>query len=304
MTACVTESEPCVIDCISRMRSALVNWGFLSPREKTTGYLLCDPEYFGVEYEINPHMEGNIDQVGRNTARRQWERLRSMLSRFCHVEVMAGASGLPDMPFIANAGLTFSRHERKRCIMSRFKHAQREGEVVHYESFLGGKGYEISHLRGDVDFEGEGDALWMPGAELLFGGYGWRTDPAAYIQVSKIYQVPVITLELVDARFYHLDTCFCPLNAWSVLYYPGAFAPKSQRLIEATFPHRFEVSAMEAARFVCNTVVVGAHVIMPHGVRRIERALRDRGFGVHTVDMSEFKKAGGAAKCLTLSHHA
>lgn len=62
-----------------------------------------------------------------------------------------------------------------------------------------------------------------------------------------------------------------------------------------------QVPEREAAKFACNSVVVGKNVVMPSGNDETTRILTERGFTVHAVDMSEFMKSGGAAKCCTLS---
>ena len=290
-----------VIDRVQELGQ--LSLGFLPERTVPTGIMMCRPENYDVEYDINFHMTGNGDEVKRILAQQQWKCLRRTLEQFCTVSSCVDAPGLPDMAFIANAGLTFSSHGRKQCIMSRMKHPQRSGEIPLYEAFVRGRGYEIFHLPDNVVFEGEGDALWLPEAKLLWGGYGQRSERAAYEHISRMYDVPVIALELIDKRFYHLDTAFCPLDPYTAMYFPGAFAPAGQHLIEAIFPNRILLKDSEAMLFGCNAIVIGKRVIMPLVGRRLRYALHDSGYRVHAANMSEFIKAGGAAKCLVLEDY-
>jgi N-dimethylarginine dimethylaminohydrolase len=107
-------------------------------------------------------------------------------------------------------------------------------------------------------------------------------------------------LELIDPRFYHLDTCFCPLDENSAIYYPGAFDEYGRSVLLDRIPHLIEVSAAEAVSFSCNAVVVGHSVVLNEGAPKLARSLVDAGFGVRPVKLTEFIKAGGSAKCLTL----
>jgi N-dimethylarginine dimethylaminohydrolase len=163
---------------------------------------------------------------------------------------------------------------------------------------LGERGFKISKMPPGVAFEGAGDALFV--GDRLFAGYGFRTDRESHDVVRDILDCEVISLELVDPRFYHLDTCFCPLGPEVVMYAPDAFAPESARRIRKLVPHVIEVPADVAANFVCNGVVVGNQVISSVGVERLEVKLRHEGFGTLSLPMTEFIKAGGGVRCLSL----
>ena len=61
-----------------------------------------------------------------------------------------------------------------------------------------------------------------------------------------------------------------------------------------------EVRTEEAARFACNAVVLGRHVVLNTGCPQLESDLRARGYSLYSTELDEFIKAGGSAKCLTL----
>lgn len=260
--------------------------------------LMCAPGHFGVEYVINPWMQGNTGCVDRGLATRQWLRLRDLLARLVGLAFIDPESGVPDMVFTANAGLVDGR----RVIVSRFRSRERQAEEPHLRAWFAGNGFDILDWPRDVAFEGAGDALFDRGHRLLWLGYGFRTDRKAASLIENALGCPTVALELVDSRFYHLDTCFCPLEGGWLLYYPAAFATSSQERIHALVPRdkRIAVSHDDAGRFACNAVNVGRKVILNDASDDLQRRLRSAGFETALTPLSEFMKSGGAAKCLTL----
>jgi len=109
-------------------------------------------------------------------------------------------------------------------------------------------------------------------------------------------------LRLVDPRFYHLDTCFCPLFGGFAMYFAPAFDAESLARIEKHYPEdkRIPVEEGDALRFACNAVNVGRTIVMNEISTALRNRLESLGFRVVQVQLSEFLKAGGAAKCLVL----
>src|SRR5436305_9040626 len=221
--------------------------------------LMCAPRFYRVAYVINPWMEGNVGRTDAEVATRQWEGLRAELARRAGLDDVEPADGLPDMPFAANAGLV---HDGT-FIPARFRFPQRQPEVPHFTSWFRDRGYRVVPLPSSGTFEGEGDALFQPGAPLVWGGYGVRTSLQAHRDLADLLDVEVIPLRLVDERFYHLDTCFCPLPGGRVVYYPAAFDHDSLAPIRARVPaaNRCEVDASDALSYACNAVVAGGAYI-------------------------------------------
>ena len=256
--------------------------------------LLCPPDFYEVRYEINPWMN-RLTAVDAGEARVQWRRLVEVLESLeVRVELLKPSPGLPDMVFTANAGLLHGR----RFFSSRFRHPERQGETPFYEDWFARQGCEVLHPPEGIDFEGEGDALWL--GDTLVCGHGFRTDPRAHEWLGQTLGCDTLNLELVNPHFYHLDTCFCPLDAHSVLWHPPAFSASSRLLLESHDCRLIAVPEAEARRFACNAVVLGSHVLLPAGCPQVCRLLRDTGFTCHSLAMSEFIKAGGACKCLVL----
>jgi N-dimethylarginine dimethylaminohydrolase len=260
--------------------------------------LVCPPNYYRISYEINPWMR--VERAANPyVARVQWDALAAVLEKECGatLERVEPAAGLPDMVFTANAGVVAGR----RVLLSRFRYPERRPEEERYARWFEAHGYTVVRLPRDLFFEGAGDLLGNHDA--LFGGYLQRTDLRAYQFVQAALDREIYPLALVDPRFYHLDTCFCPLAGGEVLWFPGAFDGHGQTLIRDRAPasRRIEVPEEEAVRFACNAVNIGTQIVIPEGCPRTMKKLEACGYQAHAVCLSEFIKAGGAAKCLTLA---
>ncbi len=257
--------------------------------------LMCPPTYYAIQYEINPWMS-RLRGTDPRLAQTQWEQLRDLLAGTCGVnlELVDPRPGVPDLVFTANAGLVVG----PRVILSRFRFPVRSPEEPIFREWFAGHGLEVVELPPDIFFEGAGDALFC--GEHLFCGYHFRSEIRSHDQIAQLLGRRTLSLQLTDPRFYHLDTCFCPLGPGRALYYPAAFDEYARRVLAANVEDLVEVTPADALRFGCNAVCIDDHVILPVGCTRLESDLRSRGCSVHPVDLSEYLKSGGAAKCLTL----
>lgn len=261
-------------------------------------FLVCAPDYFSIDYEINPWMRRK-NEVHPDCARDQWNGLVRVLEQDTGaiLERLDPVPGLPDLVFTANAGVVQGR----RAVVSRFRHPERQREEIHFERWFHAQGYEVVLLERGLFFEGAGDLLGFP--DTWFGGYRQRSDIRAYPVLGEVFHREIIPVELVDSRFYHLDTCFCPLSGGELLYYPPAFDLYAQAAIAERIPaaRQLVVPESDALQFACNAVCVGKHVVLPTGCETTERLLRERGYLTHPTPLHEFLKSGGSAKCLTLA---
>lgn len=255
--------------------------------------LMCPPDFYGIEYEINPWMSRTIPSDAVRS-RAQWQSLHDLLVDLgVEIQLMEPVKGLPDLVFTANAGLVWN----ETVFLASFRHGPRQGETPVDEAWFQSAGFTTEALPAPMNFEGAGDALFC--GDTLFGGYLVRSDAAAMQWLGQRMTCRTIPLQLVDDHFYHLDTCFCPLDAQTAIYYPPAFDDYGRRAL-SQIPHLIEVHPDEAARFACNAVVVGRHVVMNTGCPTLEADLIRNGFQPHSTPLDEFLKAGGSAKCLTL----
>jgi N-dimethylarginine dimethylaminohydrolase len=262
-----------------------------------TRLLVCPPKYYRIAYEINSwmHLEVAADPLAAGV---QWDNLMAVLTKECAavLERLDPAPEVPDLVFTANAAAVAG----STAVLSRFRHPERRLEEAYYERWFVGHGYHVERLAEGLYFEGAGDLLELN--DVRFGGYRQRTDIRAYEHVSSLLKCEILPVELVDSRFYHLDTCFCPLSGGELLWFPPAFDPYGQATIgdHVGASRRIAVVEEEALRFACNAVSIGKHVVLPEGCPRTMALLQEHGYRPQALNLSEFLKAGGSAKCLTL----
>jgi N-dimethylarginine dimethylaminohydrolase len=262
------------------------------------GVLMCPPDHFGVDYVINPWMENQIGKTERALAQLQWKNLARRLSARTRLRFIAPRPGAPDMVFTANAGLALG----ETVIVSRFRAAERQPEERLFREWFQREGFEVASWPQGVAFEGAGDALFDRAQPLIWCGFGWRTSEEAPALIEKILGRRIVALHLVDPRFYHLDTCLCPLPGGWLLYYPHAFDHDSQQTIAAVAGEEklIPVSEEDAMSFACNAVEARGAVFLNDASQALQKRLHEAGFAPVVTPLSEFFKAGGAAKCLTL----
>ena len=268
--------------------------------------LMTTPDHFRVDYVINPHMEGHVGTVDSGRAQAQWDALKATYERLgVPVSVVSGAAGQPDMVFCANQTLpALDAAGRPVAVMSRMHAPERADEVPAYARFFADAGYDVRHLEDSLPgtFEGMGDAIWHPGRRLLWGGYGFRTDRAVYDRLGAALGTAVLPLALHDPDFYHLDTCFCPLDEQTVLVFPPAFTDDGLATVRAHFERVIEAPEDEArGLFACNAHSPdGRTVIIQRGCTETNRLLTEAAYSVVEVDTDEYLKSGGSVFCMKL----
>ncbi len=259
--------------------------------------LMCEPVHFRIAYEINPWMHVS-NAVQGPLALEQWHALRATLEDLgVKVELVDQAPEVPDMTFTANAGLVIG----KRFVPANFRFAERRAEYGYFVDWFAARGYEVEPIHEPHYWEGEGDVLAVPGdPSTVLAGWSFRTEPSALDHLEAMLDTPLLRLELADPRFYHLDTCLCPLGPGCALYFPPAFSDESRALIEATFPDAIAVPEADALRFACNALVVDDAVVLNTGCDATSEALTQQGFHPVATPTDEFIKAGGSVKCLVI----
>ncbi|MGW1677230.1 dimethylargininase [Saccharopolyspora sp. NPDC002376] len=271
-----------------------------SPQATPRHYLMCPPKYFTVEYSINPWMDPGTS-VDADRAMIQWDELKRTYERLGHtVDVIEPQPGLPDMVFAANSGTVIDG----RVLGARFRAPQRAAEAEHFRRWFTTRGYRDLVMPSRIN-EAEGDFAWT--GRVLLAGSGFRTDPAAHAEAQEVLGVPVVSLRLVDPRYYHLDTALFVLRRGvdaRIAYYPGAFSDGSRRVLERMFPDAVIANATDAACLGLNGVSDGRNVVLPAEATELAAQLADRGYEPILVDISELRKSGGGPKCCTLELHA
>lgn len=271
-------------------------------------YLMTDPVHFEVCYQINPWMKPDTWGANRATqcsaaitaSRELAEAIRNLGG---DIEYVGAVDGLPDLVFPANAAIVLDG----RVLLARFRCAERQGEEPVFRAAFeqlkrDGLVTEVQDLPDSVFQEGAGDCIWDVDRGFFWVGYGQRSTETSVAVIENVFGEKTVALELASPRFYHLDTCFCPLAGGHVLYYPPAFTPDSLERLRAhvAAPRRIEATDEEAAAFCVNAVNIGSRIVMAKAPESLKAKLSVRGFQVTEVDLSPFILSGGAAYCMTL----
>ncbi len=255
-------------------------------------YAMTAPTFFAVEYAINPWMDPST-AVDTHVAMNQWETLRQTYKELGHtVELVEPVAGLPDMVYAANGGLLVNG----KAVVARFAYPQRAGESVAYAEWMVRHGFDPAQTR-HVN-EGQGDLLVV--GSIVLAGYGFRTERKAHAEIAALVGMPVVSLELVDPRFYHLDTALAVLDHTTIAYYPQAFSDEARAQLLELFPDAIEVASADADVLGLNAVSDGLNVVLPAAATGFAEQLRAAGFLPIGVDLSELLKGGGSIKCCTL----
>lgn len=269
-----------------------------APQYTRPTFLMCPPEWYGVDYVLNPWMAGNVHRSSRDLAFAQWKGMYNVLRGVADVRLLHPEPDCPDMVFLAHAALV----QHGVAALASFWHQQRRRESDHLRHWLQQHGFLLWDTARETAFEGEGDVMFTEAGDALWAAHGTRTCRAAHSHVADAWHVPAHSLHLIDPRFYHLDTCFAPLAGGSILYYPPAFDDASRKLIGGAFPSekRIAVSEEDATRMACCALNIGRTVFTGEISRELAQRLFDAGYDVVQLELGEFIKGGGGARSLAL----
>ena len=234
-----------------------------------------------------------VGSIDKTAAIAQWHTLANTLTKLgVKTEVIKPVGGLPDMVFAADQAVI----KNKNLVLSNFHYPQRRKEVKKYLPWFEKQSFTIYHLPKSHFFEGGGECVWY--GELLFVGTGFRNSPQVCKFLSGFLQVETKCLELINPRFYHLDTCLFPLNNSVAFYYPPAFSLPSRAMLKKIVTNLIPLSDHEANNFAANSLVTDHHVIMQKGNKNFADKLHNFGYKTLEIDVSEFMKSGGGIHCL------
>ncbi len=261
-------------------------------------YLMCPPQWYDVDYVINPWMAGNLHRPSRDRAFAQWRVLYDALHRIADVRVLHPREGSPDMAFVGHTAVV----QHGVAAISNFAHPQREAEALYLRRWMQQAGFLLWETPRESALEGEGDVLFDPSGRHLWAAHGSRTCEHCHRHLASAWHATFSSLHLIDPRFYHLDTCFAPLVGGFLLYFPEAFDAASLDRIHAAYApeKRIVVTEAEATQFACNVISIGHRILMGSVASNLGSRLTALGFSVQHIDLSEFLRGGGSAKSLAL----
>ncbi|MEX2144046.1 MAG: arginine deiminase-related protein [Anaerolineales bacterium] len=255
---------------------------------------LTKPSQFQIKYSINPWMNPK-NQVDAKEANKQWEALfQTYLDLGVPAEAFEPVKGWPDSVFIGDSIFLYGQH----AIASRFRYPERSGEVEPIAELFRERGYQLHTVPDGLYFEGNGEAIaWN---DMILIGYGVRSDRAALDFVSETLGVKVVPIRVLPPHF-HVDTCICPLDDHTLAYVPSGMDEQSLTLVQTLGVDLIEIDQEEAVQLACNSMAVDRTVILStHKAPLFSKALEKADFNVLPLDLGEFAKSGGGAKCLTL----
>ncbi|GAA1957063.1 dimethylargininase [Microbacterium deminutum] len=264
-------------------------------------YLMCRPEHFTVSYTINPWMEP-ANPTDTDRAVQQWQTLYDTYLALGHdVHLIDPIEGLPDMVYTANGGFIIDGV----AYGAKFRFQERVPEGPAFMEWFGGNGFDV------VDpvqvNEGEGDFLLV--GETILAGTGFRSTGDSHRELGEVFGKEVVSLNLVDPRFYHLDTAISVLDPVegpdgvdraNIAYLPGAFDEEGRRILAERYPDAIRVSDEDGAVFGLNSSSDGLNVLISPRAKGFEAQLRERGYNPILIDLSELLLGGGGIKCCTL----
>ncbi|TAH26052.1 MAG: hypothetical protein EAZ07_05015 [Cytophagales bacterium] len=296
------------INCSALSKKELENR--IEPRK----VLLCSPKYFQVIDAKNVHMGSNIGKTNPTKAYQQWESLkaaylklksRGLIDEIIEIDPIEGCE---DMVFTANQSFPWQNtHGGKIVVLSKMYHSSRAREVPYFETLYKNLGYSTTSLKNAQYFEGMGDTIPHPHKRLLYGGYGHRTTLDAYHELSDLLETPILTLELKEEKFYHLDTCFLPINQDHLFICKEAFSNESIEHLSNFFKEITIIPIEEASQFFA----LNAHVvpstneeksvaIIQEGANDTIQLLNKNNIEVIKLNTSEYIQSGGSVFCMKM----
>jgi N-dimethylarginine dimethylaminohydrolase len=271
-------------------------------------FLMCPPSYFAVTYSINPWMDpaewSKRSHSLAQTTEVEWRSLKYLIEQLGGVvDLMVPAPGVPDLVFTANSAVVLDG----KALLARFRHPERRLEEPHFAAAFDALVERNilkcrASLPADIVLEGAGDCIWDRERELFWVGFGPRSSEQAAMVVEETFGIPTLGMELVDARFYHLDTAFSVLAGGEIMYFKGALSPSSLRVLHDRVDSRdrIEVSEEDACSMRLNGIQIGRTLILSSCSPQLRQQLADRGYSVSVTSLSSFLLGGGSAYCLTL----
>ena len=260
--------------------------------------LLCPPKYFTVKYEINPWMD-IANKVDQQKVNEEYQELKkTYFDLGLEVLEIEQDKNLPDMVYAANFGFP----ENNIFIKANFKFDERKKEAELAKKYFIQLGFTVKELPANIDWEGQGDLLKI--GNKYFIGWGERSDLEAKKYLTEFLNSEIIDLKLIDPYYYHIDTCFLPLDAQTVAINPHAFEQTDLEKIAKYFKTVIKVSKEDSQLLACNAVVIDRTIVIGKGISKSLKAdFMKAGFTTKEVAMDEYRKGGGSVKCLTLAFY-
>ncbi len=258
--------------------------------------LMCRPEHFTVSYRINPWMHPE-DPTDTSLALKQWTDLYdTYVDLGFTVHLIDSLPGLPDMVYAANGGFVLDGI----AYGAKFHYPERQPEGPAYMDWFRSQGLEVREP--EATNEGEGDFLLV--GDTILAASGFRSDTSSHQEIADIYGRDVVSLQLVNPSYYHLDTALAVIDPTTIAYLPSAFDEASLSILRERYPDAIIATEEDAAFLGLNSFSDGHNVVIAERATTFAKDLAERGYNPIGVDLSELLLGGGGVKCCTLELRA
>lgn len=256
--------------------------------------ILCQPEYMSIREVINEtqkHFEDEGIHIER--AVEQHNQLVSILRNYkIEVILLPYHKKYPEQVFTRDIGFTLGQ----TIFVAKMASDVRQGEEAVLQQWLDDE--EISYYNLAEDLIEGGDVIID--RKTIYVGLSNRTNQRAVDHLqSLLTQFNVIAIPFKE-RYLHLDCVFNVISPDIALIYPEALTKKDIELFSSRY-NLLEVSKEEQFTLGTNVLAIGNKRILSLPVNKnVNKNLRDRGFEVIEVDITEIIKSGGSFRCCTL----
>ena len=258
--------------------------------------LMCRPEHFTVSYRINPWMHPE-DPTDTSLALQQWTVLYdTYVDLGFAVHLIDSLPGLPDMVYAANGGFVLDGI----AYGAKFHYPERQPEGPAYMDWFRSQGLDVREP--EATNEGEGDFLLV--GDTILAASGFRSDTSSHQEIADIYGRDVVSLQLVNPSYYHLDTALAVIDPTTIAYLPSAFDEASLSILRERYPDAIIATEEDAAFLGLNSFSDGHNVVIAERATTFAKDLAERGYNPIGVDLSELLLGGGGVKCCTLELRA
>ncbi|OLO39069.1 hypothetical protein BTR23_08370 [Alkalihalophilus pseudofirmus] len=256
--------------------------------------ILCEPQHMTIREVINDtqkHFKDEGIHIERSLQQHK-QFVETLLKHGIDVVLLSPHAKFPEQVFTRDIGFTLGQ----TIFVAEMAHDVRKGEEEILKTWLKNEKISYYNLVGD-QIEG-GDVLIDQ--STIYIGLSNRTNEAAIEHLRNLLpQFEVITVPFVE-KFLHLDCVFNVISPNEALIFPEALEQKEIDILASRY-ELIEVSKEEQFTLGTNVLSIGNKKILSLPVnKQINGKLRERGFDIIEVDISEIIKSGGSFRCCTL----
>ncbi|MFJ7639028.1 dimethylarginine dimethylaminohydrolase family protein [Peribacillus sp. NPDC097206] len=256
--------------------------------------IVCEPRYMEIREVINETQkefkEENIDRI---LAMKQHANFVTALrNEGVDVIKLPPQSTYPEQVFTRDIGFTIGN----TVYVAEMANAIRSGEELLLKLWL-----ELNEIRYFNVSKGniEGGDVILDG-KTVYIGISDRTNEKAIKELQGLLpEYEVIPVPFVE-KYLHLDCIFNILSPTEALVFPDALTKKELDFLGSRYD-LIEVNGDEQFTMGTNVLSIGNKKLfsLPCN-KKVNNQLRERGYEVIEVDISEIIKSGGSFRCCTM----